>query len=616
VRQIGRYEVLAELARGGMGVVYRARDIESAEPVAIKVMLADAFSRPTSRKRFEREAEALARVQHPHVVRLLAYDATPRGEPYMVMELVEGESLQGRLDQRGAFSLAEAVASALTLCEAVSACHAVGVLHRDLKPENVLVDRDGALKLTDFGLVRDTDPSTSRSRLTQSGRWLGSPGFWSPEQARGDLDQIGAATDVYGLGATLFALLTGRPPHGSLTLVQALAALSREPPLPSALRPEVPGWLDRVVVRALAVDPADRFPNADALAAALRAGSGDAPASSSGSVLVAVALIGVGLATAVGLVTTARPKSTPSPLSPTPAESPQVASADRLWEAAFERGADLGEAGRFEDALVALSEAVGLRPDHADTRRLRGYSYESLGQHQSAIDDYTRALELDSGQPELLFRRGGCRAAVGDVDGALQDYDLALQADPEDAAVYERRAALRFQTGDVEGALADCAEAIRLEPDHPQPYNNRGLMRLNLNDLEGAVEDYTAAIERAPEFPELYYARGLARRRLRDTRGAIEDHSQAIRLKPDLHMAYVDRGLAWQALDDTGAALDDFSMAVRLRPDHAEGYAQRGSLLLGQGETAEGVADLERALELDPDARWAAQVRERLAELR
>ncbi len=271
MKQIGQYRIVEEIARGGMGVVYRAVEVASQRPVALKVMLGGAFAVPTARKRFAREAEALARVVHPNVVRIYTYDSTAQGQPYIAMELVEGESLQARLDRDGPLSSDEALRVVSQLCDAVAACHAANVLHRDLKPDNVLVTRDGILKLTDFGLVRDVDPSMSRTKLSVRGNFLGSPGFWAPEQAGGAVGQIGTRTDVYGLGATLFALLTGEPPHDGATLIEILSAAREEKPAPSTLNPSVPRWLDAVVGRALATKPEDRFSSVTELAAALTA---------------------------------------------------------------------------------------------------------------------------------------------------------------------------------------------------------------------------------------------------------------------------------------------------------------------------------------------------------
>jgi len=207
VRTIGPYAIEGELARGGVGVVYRARDPGLGRDVAVKLLHAGRGAAPNLRRRFQREAEALARLSHPHVVAVHAAGEAA-GCPYLVMDLVPGASLQDRLDREGPLPVREAVGLAAKIARALEAVHAAGLLHRDVKPANVLLRAgDRAPLLTDFGLAKDLD--SSQTRLSKTGRFLGTPGFWPPEQARGRLSETGPAADVYALGATLYALLTG-----------------------------------------------------------------------------------------------------------------------------------------------------------------------------------------------------------------------------------------------------------------------------------------------------------------------------------------------------------------------------------------------------------------------
>ena len=252
------YELLEELARGGMGAVYRAWDRGAGRDVAIKLLLAADGGRVDElrRRRVLREAETLARLRHPHVVAVHGA-GEHQGVPYLVLELVQGESLEQRLVREGRLPLREAALIGAKLARALAHVHAQEVLHRDLKPGNVLLralDREPLL--TDFGLALDL--SHEGTRLSQTGTFLGTPQYWPPEQARGELQRIGPWSDVYGLGATLYQLITGRPPHegGSLhELVQA--AEGAKTPL-RTLRPEIAPELARAVERCLAPDPAAR----------------------------------------------------------------------------------------------------------------------------------------------------------------------------------------------------------------------------------------------------------------------------------------------------------------------------------------------------------------------
>ncbi len=249
-----------------MGVVVEAVDPDLGRRVAIKRILgvsADA----SFQARFAREAEALAAVRHPNVV-AIHERGHHEGDPFIVMDMLEGEPLDARLDRAGPLHPATAAAIVGQLARGVAHLHARGILHRDLKPANVILVAGERPVLTDFGLA-GFDESASR-RLTRTGEVLGTPAFMPPEQAGGEPDEIDERSDVYGLGATLFTLLTGRAPFEGKELINLInAVLMRTPPAPSALVPGVPPELDAICARCLQKERGDRYPTADALAEAL-----------------------------------------------------------------------------------------------------------------------------------------------------------------------------------------------------------------------------------------------------------------------------------------------------------------------------------------------------------
>jgi len=264
VRRVGRYEVTGELGRGGAGLVYRARDARDGRLVALKLMRGGGGD---ARRRFGREVQSLLRLRHSGVVAVR--DAGQHeGTPYLVVDLVEGESLADRIGRDGPLPPPEAVRVARELAAALVHCHAQGVLHRDLKPANVLLDAEGRARLTDFGLARDLDASLGGS-LTVAGRLLGTPGYWPPEQAGADLEAIGPRSDVFGLGAVLYAALTGRAPFAGETLPEVLAAMDGPVEPPSAHAPGVDPLLDAICLRCLERDPVRRFGSAAEVGEAL-----------------------------------------------------------------------------------------------------------------------------------------------------------------------------------------------------------------------------------------------------------------------------------------------------------------------------------------------------------
>ncbi|MBX3472025.1 MAG: protein kinase [Planctomycetes bacterium] len=223
-RRLGDLELLGELARGGMGVVYRALDRRLGREVAVKVALGGAAD-PEELERFAVEARAAARLRHPNIVGIHRV-GEERGAPYLVMDLVPGESLQRRLSRDGPLRPREAARLCALLARALAFAHGRGVLHRDLKPHNVLVTPDGQPVLTDFGLAKEVDRARG---VTMTGQVLGTPAYMAPEQARGDNERVDRRADVYGLGATLYALLTGQPPFQAGSAIAVLAKVAEDP---------------------------------------------------------------------------------------------------------------------------------------------------------------------------------------------------------------------------------------------------------------------------------------------------------------------------------------------------------------------------------------------------
>ncbi|MFP6763028.1 MAG: serine/threonine-protein kinase, partial [Planctomycetaceae bacterium] len=265
VRYFGEYELLEEIARGGMGVVYKARQTKLNRIVALKMILAGQLASQDDVQRFYIEAEAAANLEHPGIVPIHEI-GEHEDQHFFSMSFIEGDSLDARVKE-GPMPPREAAAITQQISEAIAYAHAQGVIHRDLKPANILIDASGDSKVTDFGLAKQTK---GESGLTVTGQILGTPGYMPPEQASGEIDTIGPAADIYSLGAILYALLTGRPPFQSATVMDTLVAmLEQEPVAPRQLNPALDQDLETICLKCLQKDIKRRYATADQLVAEL-----------------------------------------------------------------------------------------------------------------------------------------------------------------------------------------------------------------------------------------------------------------------------------------------------------------------------------------------------------
>lgn len=258
-KRLGKYQILSELGRGGMGIVFAARDTVLDRQVALKLLPTTLAEHSESRERFLREARAIAKLQHPNVVGV--YDADEvEGQYYIALEQIGGGSLQDELDS-GPLTWVRATLGMVDACRGLVAAHQAGIVHRDIKPANLMRSENGTVKLADFGLARGDEPSAG---VTGGGGFLGTPHYMSPEQCRSEVAD--ERSDLYSLGATYFALLTGRVPfQGPAPLLVMNAHLLNPIPDPRELDATIPAPCAAIVARAMAKEPEDRYPNALAM---------------------------------------------------------------------------------------------------------------------------------------------------------------------------------------------------------------------------------------------------------------------------------------------------------------------------------------------------------------
>lgn len=255
-----RYEILEVIGTGGMAVVYKARCHRLNRLVAIKILKDDFLEDEDFRRRFHTESQAVAMLSHPNIVAVYDVSTTPEAD-YIVMELIEGISLKQYMEMKGVLNWKETLHFAIQIAKALEHAHSRGIVHRDIKPHNVMVLKNGSVKVTDFGIARMMSKGNT---LTKEA--LGSVHYISPEQAKGG--RVDSRSDIYSLGVVMYEMITGRPPYdGESPVSVAIQHINGGAPMPSTLNPNIPGGLEQIIMKAMAHDPANRYPSATAMLA-------------------------------------------------------------------------------------------------------------------------------------------------------------------------------------------------------------------------------------------------------------------------------------------------------------------------------------------------------------
>ncbi len=629
--KIGRYELEGELGRGGMAVVYRARDPALGRDVAIKVLPEDSSSEQRLR-RFEREARTSAQLRHPSIVAV--HEAgLHEGRPYLVMELVPGENLERALS-RG-LPLRHRVEIVRDVARALEHAHEHGVIHRDVKPGNVLVDREGRAHLTDFGLARSVSGS---DRVTLAGEIVGTLAYMAPEQLAGEGDALGPACDVYSLGALLYRVLAGRPPFARAAAVSLMKSVLLDAPArPSELDPSVPRELEEVALRCLAKKPDGRYARAEDVALELdrflEAGPATVAGTRPGSKGIAFALALVLLAGggAAILASSGEPGPAPAPEAPRGTTSAPGRERPRATAAAVasstarsdaldlaKRARERREEGDSGGAISLCTQAIELDPSCASAFWVRSLARSTQGDGEGAFADASRAIELEPSNAACWLARGQARKHRGEsaanLDAEVADASRAIELEPslEKAWILRGQARVRKHENDL--AIADFTRAIELDAQDASAWTNRGLARKGADDVEGAEADQTRAIELAPEKDYVWFNRSLVRARKLDYDGAIADLTRALEIAPRDGEYWYSRGFCHYRKGDFPKAIADFNRSLELasRPLTLK---SRGAARALNGNSEGARADYERFLEIYPNDPLAPEVRRSLAEL-
>jgi tetratricopeptide (TPR) repeat protein len=601
---VAGYEILAPLGRGGMGLVYQARQVTSGRVVALKMILGGAHARPSDLARFRTEAEAVTQLMHPNIVPI--YEVGEQGGwAYFALEFVPGGSLARHLAGRPqpatpSARLVEAVARAMAYA------HERGVVHRDLKPANILLAADGTPKVTDFGLAKRLDPepgsSPSRDR-TRTGDVLGTPSYMAPEQTSGRPDGVGPAADVYALGALLYECLTGRPPFQAATPLDTLLQVRGEEPVPPRrLVPSVPRDLDTICLKCLQKEPRRRYPSAAALADDVRRFLAGEPvrARPPGAWVRAIwwarrrkataAVVGVTGVAVLSLLTLGawhqvRLRGYNAELRTERDAADLLREQAQAQEAETRRQKDEAEA-HFRSALAAVKQLL-VRVSEEDERLAHEPRTElvRLNLLEDALRFYRGFLKERPGDPEVRWetanthlRLGDLRKRLGQQAAAEEDYGAAIVLFRGLADEFPREPAYRR---DLAGG-----------------YTNLGSLLANTPRLGDAERAFHQAREIQQALADEFPASPKYRSALAGT-----DHNLATLLAVTRRLPEAEQALR-RALENRRRLAEEFPREPLYRRDHARTLHNLGGVVDSAG----------RPRDAEPFFRQAIDLQRRLAE--
>jgi non-specific serine/threonine protein kinase len=615
-RTLAHYKIVAAAGSGAMGEVYQAEDTKLKRTVALKLLPAEMAADPERLARFQQEAEALARLEHPNIVTIYSVDQV-EDLHFLTMTWVEGETLAATLERRG-FLLDGFFAIALQLAEAVAAAHAKGIVHRDLKPANVMVGTDGKLKVLDFGLARsgvahglDSDART----LTRDGMLIGSLPYMSPEQVRGE--PADARSDVFALGTMLYELATGeRPFHGASAAELVSSILRDSPPPVDQLRPELPRHLGRIIQRCLAKDPERRFESAKGLRNALEELRTETVTQVPELRSVAVLpFVDMSPERDQGYFCEGIAEEILSALSAL--QSLHVAARASSFQ--FRQGTlDVREIGRRLNVQAILDGSV----------RKAGNRVRITAQLINVADGYHLWSDRFDRELEDIF-------AIQDEIALAVVKALELTLSPREKESLKQQRAADFEAYDLylrgrrlidqanETALLSALEmfrrAIAIDPAYAPAWAGIadahcwlfawfGSCEDNLDEAERAS---SKAVELAPESAEAYASRGYVHSLRGEGDAACADFERAVELNPRLFEGYYLWGRDRVTKDNWARAVELFEQAAAVRPEDyqalllaADFYEKLGQPDKMRSAIERGVERADRALELNPqDAR-------------
>jgi eukaryotic-like serine/threonine-protein kinase len=642
VPQICGYDVQEVLGRGGMGIVYKAWHLRLNRLVALKMLLAGTYAAPHERARFQREAQAVARLKHANIVQV--YDVGDSdGRPYFTMEYLESGSLSQSLAgaPQPSRDAAEFVA---TLAMAVQAAHESGIVHRDLKPANILLAEDGAPKITDFGIARQQDDGAG---LTQTGIAVGTPSYMAPEQVIGTAETIGPAADIYGLGAILYEMLTGRPPFRGETAAETERQVIHDEPVPpSRLNTRVPRDLETICLKCLNKDPQRRYASASALLEDLQRFQRNEPIAArppglaeraakwvrrhpthaailAASLVVAILLVGGGFWLA--LQQAHRRNGVETDLT----ELARLQGSARWAEAraALWRAETWYQGGGPDDLRLRIAQARRdlnlvikldtIRLERATRGELAFYKARANSEYLTTFE--SAGLGTSRGPPSRVASLINASAVRGALVDAVCDW--ALCAGDEEQRNWLLEVARQTDNGSQgwrspgwrDRALDPAAwhdvralaELARTAPVADESVSLLLSLGQRLWGMGGDAAMFLRHVQAAN--PADFWANLIAGNALVYTspHEAAAYYRAALASRPQAAVGYCAVGAAVRFEHYSDLATDYYRKAIELDPGYVPAYNNLGDVLRDQGKLDEAIDYYRRAVQLDPEYLWA-----------
>ncbi|HXD30623.1 MAG TPA: serine/threonine-protein kinase [Pyrinomonadaceae bacterium] len=594
-----RWEV-HRILRGGMGIVYVVYDHEHNNVYAAKTFQDEIFAlSPDIADRFTHEVLTWINLDAHQNVTEARFVQNIAGKPYLFLEYVSGGDLSGWI---GTLRLTEdppqVLRFAIHFCDGMTHARSKGIkAHRDIKPQNCLITQDGALKVTDFGLVRvfddtsrpDTetlDPESLSLGLTHTGMAAGTPTHMAPEQFD-DAKRVDVRADIYSFGVMLYQMVTGRLPFAGRTW-QELEGLhkAQQPPALSIQH----STFQTVIETCLAKDPAHRFADfgevREELAELYKEMTGEiALEPVMGAELSAMQCSNKG----ASLNILGRPEESLACFDQALEINPSLAG---VWN---NKGVSLHGMGRSEEAIECHNRALEIDPSYAVARYNKGVSLHGTGRLSDAIECYDRALEINPHLAEAWNNKGLSLHGMGRLSDAIECYDRALEINPRMAEASYNKGSLVGKLGRSEEAIECYDRALEIDPRHAGAWTNKGGALSNLGRSEDAIECHNRALEINPSLAEAWYSKGVALDGLGRSKEEIECYDRALEINPRFAQAWHNKGVELGRLSRLDEAIECHNHALEINPGFAEAWYNKGTALGNSGRIREALGCFEEA---------------------